>query len=141
MGVSVEIAPEEALASCIAIRSEVFIAGQRVPEAEEFDGLDSECTQFLARLEGSPIGTARLRLVDGAAKAERVAVLEAFRGRGVGRALMTAVEDEARRRGIERVVLHAQVRVLRFYEGLGYRATSGIFMEADIAHRAMEKRL
>ena len=79
--------------------------------------------------------------MDGAAKAERVAVLEAFRGHGVGRALMTAVEDEARRRGIERVVLHAQVRVLRFYEGLGYRATSGIFMEADIAHRAMEKRL
>ncbi len=141
MDVLVEIAPKEALASCIAIRSEVFVSEQKVPEAEEFDGLDPECTQFLARVDGTPVGTARLRLMHGAAKAERVAVLKAFRGRGVGRALMTAVEAEARRRGFDLIVLHAQVRVLPFYEELGYRAEGGVFMEAEIAHRAMEKRL
>jgi len=92
-------------------------------------------------VDGQPAGTARLRVVEGLAKAERVAVLERFRGAGVGAALMRALEGEARRRGLDQMVLHAQVRVIPFYERLGYAAHGPVFDDAGIPHRAMRKRL
>ena len=88
-----------------------------------------------------PVGTARMRHVDGKAKAERVAVLESERGLGVGRALMNAIEARARAAGLQAVGLHAQVTVIPFYEKLGYTASGEIFEEAGIDHRSMTKKL
>jgi len=74
-------------------------------------------------------------------KAERVAVRRPFRGAGVGRALMRALEDEARALGRRELVLNAQLPVVAFYERLGYRAEGPEFLEAGIPHRAMRKPL
>jgi predicted GNAT family N-acyltransferase len=126
---------------CLAIRREVFVQGQEVPEELEIDGLDPECTHFLARVDGNPVGTARLREVKGEAKAERVAVLASWRGYGIGRRLMEATEGEARASGLPGMVLNAQVSVIPFYEGLGYRAEGEVFLEAAIDHRTMRKDL
>jgi predicted GNAT family N-acyltransferase len=126
---------------CLTIRREVFVQGQNVPLEIEIDGLDSDCTHFLARVDGDPVGTARLREVGGEAKAERVAVLEAWRGYGIGRRLMEAVEEEARSGGLPGMVLNAQVSVIPFYEGLDYQAEGDVFLEAGIEHRTMRKAL
>ena len=83
--------------------------------------------------------TARLRFVEGTAKAERVAVLDEHRRKGVGAALMNALEEEASRRGSATVVLHAQEASIPFYESLGYRADGERFFEAGIPHRRMCK--
>ncbi len=127
--------------ACLTIRREVFVRGQNVPEEIEIDGLDPGCTHFLARVDGHPVGTARLREVNGEAKAERVAVLEPWRGCGIGRHLMRATEAEARASDLQGMVLNAQVSVIPFYERLGYRAEGEIFLEADIDHRTMRKNL
>ncbi len=141
----VEIVGADALARCIEIRTEVFVVGQGVPEALEVDGLDGDATHFLAWPAEPPdaaaVGTMRLRTVEGEAKFERVAVLEAWQGRGVGRALMDAAEREAGRRGLARGRLNAQVAVIPFYEELGWRAEGGVFDDAGIPHRAMRKRI
>jgi PPOX class probable F420-dependent enzyme len=79
---------------------------------------------FVAREGGRVVGSARYQLRPGYTYAERVSVDREYRGRGVGAALMRAVEDAARAAG------HPEVRVgvraslpgnLRFYEELGYR--------------------
>jgi GNAT superfamily N-acetyltransferase len=52
-----------------------------------------------------------------------ISVLEGWRRRGVGRALMAAAEASARRRGAVRMILDtsaANVDALRFYRALGY---------------------
>ena len=139
--VSVEAVDGDALATCQAIRRTVFVEGQGVPEALEIDGLDPDCTQFLARAGDRPVGTARLRELGGRAKAERVAVLAGHRRDGAGRALMQALEAEARRRGHRELVLNAQVEVLPFYERLGYTVCGAGFEEAGIPHRPMRKAL
>lgn len=138
---------------CREIRRLVFIEEQRVDEALEFDGLDADAQHFLAwQTELQPrlaLGTARLRrlLPDEAPshhvawKAERVAVLQAHRRTGAGRALMEALEQCAAERGAETILLHAQVAVIPFYESLGYTAHGDVFVEADIEHREMEKAL
>jgi predicted GNAT family N-acyltransferase len=138
---SVRLAGPADLPLCLAIRRAVFIDGLGIPESVVVDGLDPGCAHFLAHVGGSAVGTARMRPVAGAAKAERVAVLDARRGRGIGRALMQALEDEAAARGLARVELHAQQPVVPFYERLGYRAEGPTFVEASIPHQAMWKAL
>ena len=138
----VRVARPDELAQCFAIRREVFVDEQRVPLHEEMDAHDASSTHFLALLDGEPVGTARLRtLSDGTPKAERVAVRAAHRKNGIGRALMTALEDAARKSGHPHLVLNAQVPVIAFYERLGYRAEGPVFDEAGIPHRAMRKKL
>lgn len=81
-----------------AIRRTVFIDGQGVPEALEWDADDAASVHFLALLDdGTAVGCARL-LPDG--HAGRMAVLPAWRGQGVGRALLDAVIREAQARGL-----------------------------------------
>ena len=126
---------------CQAIRREVFTVGQGVAPSIEVDGRDPDCTHFLACLDGADVGAARMRVVGGAAKAERVAVLSAARGAGIGRALMDALEQQARVAGLHRVKLSAQSEVVSFYLRLGYTAYGEEFLEANIRHRWMEKML
>ncbi len=129
----------ENLSICLALRRAVFVEEQGVPEDVDADGRDPECTQFLAWVYGVPIGTARLRVVDGVAKGERLAVLEDFRGHGAGRILMDVLEANARAAGLRTVLVHAQEAVVPFYEKLGYAVCGEPFLEAGIPHRAMRK--
>ncbi|MEU3658969.1 GNAT family N-acetyltransferase [Streptomyces sp. NPDC032940] len=139
--------------ACFAVRKEVFVAEQNVPEDIEYDAYDSGAVHVLAvREDGVPLGTSRL-LHGAAAVAKngdgdpavgslgRLAVVRAARGLGVGAALVRAVEDAARARGLTAVDLHAQTHALGFYERLGYRAYGPEFPDAGIPHRAMRRVL
>ncbi len=133
---------EAGIDDALAVRRAVFVEEQGVPEELELDGNDGTATHFVAYDDGRPVGAARLRAYDETtAKAERVAVAAAERGRGIGRRLMSALEAHAADAGYETVVLHAQVPVVGFYERLGYTATSDVFEDAGIPHREMRKPL
>jgi predicted GNAT family N-acyltransferase len=134
---------EGRLADAHAVRRAVFVEEQGVSEAIEMDGNDAEATHVVVhdRAEGTPVATARLRTPEGVAKAERVAVRAAYRGRGLGARVMALLESAARRQGHGRVVLHAQTTVEGFYERLGYETTSDVFEEAGIPHVEMVKEL
>lgn len=142
------------LDTCLRLRRIVFIDGQAVPEHEEIDGRDPEALHFLAEwrvdTDGyvddgwQPVGTARVRTVHddqgrAVAKAERVAVLPEYRGKGVGRALMKDLETDARRRGHVAVKLASQEEAVPFYLELGYRRFGERFMDAGIPHYWMDK--
>jgi predicted GNAT family N-acyltransferase len=125
----------------VAVRREVFVEGQGVPESLEVDDHEPACRHFVAYDGETPVGAARLRPLDATtAKVERVSVLESFRGEGWGDRLMDAVEAAAREAGVDRLVLHAQTPVEAFYERRGYRTTSDVFEEAGIPHVEMERR-
>ena len=122
-----------------AVRETVFMAEQGVPEELEWDGLDHEAVHVVARdHSGGVIGTGRL-LASG--QIGRMAVLPEWRGRGVGTALLRCLLDEARRRGLQRVFLHAQTRALPFYVRHGFTPEGGVFLDAGIPHQAMTYRL
>jgi predicted GNAT family N-acyltransferase len=139
--VTVRQASAGELADCLAVRRRVFIEGQSISEELEVDGLDPQALHFLARRAGAAVGAARLRAVGADAKAERVSVLAEERGRGIGKALMAAVEAAARGAGHARIILSAQAPVVEFYERLGYESDGPIFFEAGIPHRKMWKKL
>ncbi|MEU9592199.1 GNAT family N-acetyltransferase [Streptomyces sp. NPDC048193] len=139
--------------ACFAVRKDVFVAEQNVPEDIEYDAYDAGAVHVLAvREDGVPLGTSRL--LHGAAAAAkngdgdpsvgslgRLAVVRDARGLGVGAALVRAVEDAARARGLTAVDLHAQTHALGFYERLGYQAYGPEFPDAGIPHRAMRRVL
>ncbi|MGH7254450.1 MAG: GNAT family N-acetyltransferase [Nitrospirales bacterium] len=130
--------PETSEAIC-AVRKAVFIREQQVPPELEWDGKDPECVHVLVRNEaGEPIGTGRL---EPSGRIGRMAVLKAFRRRGVGRTLVLALILAARRRGLQRISLAAQTQAVGFYEKYGFRLEGEEFMDAGIPHCLMTMRL
>ncbi len=132
---------DEEIRACLYVREQVFIVEQDISPDIERDALDASAFHFLALLAGSPIGAARVVLVEGGslAKIGRVAVLKAERGRGAGGDIMVAIENDFDLALVDGFVLEAQVRALAFYERLGYEPYGDEFMEAGIPHRKMKK--
>ena len=130
--------PED-IATCMALRRQVFIVEQDVPEALEVDGLDRECIHFLALENESPCGAARVRLIDDYAKIQRVCVPASQRGTGLGKRLMEYILVFLKHDGrISIARLESQTHALQFYEKLGFVAYGEEFMDAGIPHRSME---
>lgn len=140
MNVSVKKITSEDKSDAFCVRRRVFVEEQRVPMELEIDEYEDEATHFVAYIDGEPVGTARLRWKDHlTAKAERVAVMKPYRGNGIGKLLMQALEEEARRKNATSIQLHAQIQAQRFYERLGYKAYGDLFFDANIKHIAMKK--
>lgn len=125
-----------------SIRTKVFVEEQKVPKDLEIDEWEEKAIHFLAWENELPIGTCRLRFVDKfTAKVERVAVLKEKRKTGAGKLLMQTLEDLARQKGAQKLLLHAQVQVIPFYKKLGYKPFGTPFDDAGILHMKMEKSL
>lgn len=120
------------------IRFEVFVDEQRVPAEIELDEHDAHCVHALAYVDLSAVGTGRL-LPDG--HVGRMAVLKAYRGKGVGKALLRALVEAARKRGHREVMLSAQVHAAGFYRAEGFEPEGAVYEEAGIPHQAMRLRL
>lgn len=122
-------------AALLEIRQQVFVVEQGVPESRERDGLDPECWHVLARDEaGQPIGCARM---SPERKIGRMAVMQRWRGQGVGAALLRTLIARARAMGWANVALAAQVSAIEFYTREGFVAYGDIFDDAGLPHRSM----
>jgi predicted GNAT family N-acyltransferase len=123
------------------LRVRVFCDEQGVSREEELDGLDDEALQIVALDESGVVATCRLRDLGAEWKLERMAVEARVRGLGVGASLLVGAEAEARTRGAEQMVMHAQIRAEPFYAANGYAPEGEWFMDAGIEHIAMRKAL
>jgi ElaA protein len=129
------------MAAVLEIRRIVFIKGQNVSEADERDGRDADAIHLIAFADGTPVGTARILLADGTGKIGRVAVLEAHRGTGLGKALMAKALEVLREEGAVKAKLSAQTQAIGFYEALGFTAHGPKYLDAGIPHRDMTRAL
>jgi len=141
--VTLRVEPTADVTACVALRRAVFIAEQGVPEAVEQDGRDGAAHHILARLDGVPVGCARI-LTDGeTGRIGRVCVLVPHRGRGIGEALVRACLDHLRTLpGVKRAELAALVTALGLYEKLGFTPIGPRFPDGGgLPHQAMELAL
>ena len=135
---------DEDLRKAFYIRKEVFVKEQGVPledEFDEFDKLNGQCEHILVYYEEQPVGTGRVRWVDEFGKLERICILEHYRKFGLGKIIITALEEIAQERGTTRVKLHGQTQAQGFYKKLGYQTSSSVFIEDGIPHLLMTKEL
>ncbi len=71
----------------------------------------------------------------------QVAVDTKYQGEGVGRDLVHYAEKRAKEAGFSRLVMHAMLSVVNFYERLGYRQEGEIFEDKGITFARMVKDL
>ena len=122
-----------------AVREAVFITEQNIPKDIEFDNVDADCYHFVARDNYHlAIGTARLSPEQ---KIGRMAVLQDWRGKGVGKALLLATLEESAQISWTEVTLNAQTNAIGFYEHFGFAKVGEGFMEADIPHQTLHLKL
>jgi len=126
-----------------AIRTEVFVQEQRIPKELEWDAADASCVHAVAYNRfGMALGTGRLlEHAPGVSKIGRMAVRASLRGSAIGRALLDALADCARRRGDRELLLHAQTSAAGFYARAGFVTRGSPFDEAGIAHVEMVRAL
>lgn len=119
------------------IRDQVFVNEQQVPRELEWDGLDADALHLLAvDAEKTPIGCVRL-LPSG--QIGRMAVIKSWRNKGLGKALLERLLDEAAHGAYPPLFLKAQLTALPFYAKHGFSAEGDVFMDAGIPHRLMRR--
>ena len=134
------ISDVEDLEKVFKIREIVFVDEQNVSKEDEFDEFEETSRHFLATIDNVPVGAARWRKTEKGIKLERFAVLQKYRGKGVGESLVTAVMDDIN--GQEnnpkgKCYLHAQVTAIPFYSKLGFAPYGDQFDECNIMHQSM----
>ena len=121
-----------------AVRREVFVVEQNCPPELEWE-FEDESNHFLATVDGEPAGACRWRKTDKGYKLERFAVLQKFRGAGVGQALVQAVLNDLPAEA-DYVYLHAQIQAVSLYEKFNFEKTGPEFEEAGIRHYKMIRK-
>lgn len=132
------------LKQAFTIRKEVFVKEQGVPiedEFDEFDTLNGLSEHILVYYNEQPVGTGRVRWVDGIGKLERICILKPYRKFGLGKVIINALEEIAEEKGVSLVKLHGQTQAEGFYKKLGYQTSSSMFIEDGIPHILMIKEL
>ena len=124
-----------------AIRRQVFIEEQHCPCELEWDKYEEISRHVLGSVGGKPMAAARWRILAykqrPAVRLERFSVLQDYRGKGYGKALVSWVIEDARRAGFGEYILHAQVHLEGFYRSLGFRSAGDPFEEVGIPHIRM----
>ncbi len=119
----------------MAVREEVFIVEQEVEPDFEWDDIDAVAIHLLAFVNNQPVGCARVIKHQ---KIGRMAVLKAWRGLGVGRALLLEAIAICQARRSKVVYLTAQTHAISFYKQAGFVETSGVYQDANIPHVDMQ---
>jgi len=130
---------QEREAEIRVIRTAVFTEEQGIDPEIDFDGNDPQCLHVIAKsATGSTVGTARM-FDDG--HIGRMAVLQAYRGQGIGRAMLETLINAAARLGLSQVHLNSQLTAVGFYRALGFEETGEPFIEAGIEHIRMQRQI
>lgn len=104
-----------------------------IPLRREFDEHDTPDTKYIVLTDdGFPVATCRFYpLNEREAMIGRVVVLPEYRGKGLGRRVMTEAELWLTALGIRHFVVESRVNAVGFYEKLGYRVTGDAVIHGD----------
>lgn len=125
------------------VRACVFVIEQGFQV--EFDDLDKTCWHLTVYDRGEPIGAARIyQAQDGAWQLGRICVLEEYRGKKVGRLILSSCEEKIRQLAKGKPALArlgAQVRTKGFYLKNGYTESGEEYLDEYCPHITMTKEL
>ncbi len=130
------------LQEAFEVRREVFVREQGISEDLVLDGHDGEALHMVVKDGERIIGSARVQiLADNQAKLERMAVLERYRRKGIGREMLQFLDAVWKDKQVQQVLIHAQLEVVPFYRLCGFDEFGSPFREAGIKHIKMHKQL
>ena len=131
---------EQELKGAYEVRRQVFVEEQGISEDLVFIGDKAAEEMNMVVMDGEMvIGTARVQfMANNIAKIERMAVIRIFRHQGIGRGIISFLNEQLKHRHVKYVFLHAQHTVINFYQSCGFNESGSPFYEAGIEHIKME---
>ena len=105
----------------------------------EFDDTDNKAYHGILTDNGEPVSTGRLFTENGDYHIGRIAVMKPYRGKGLGREIVSLLESKISELGGGTAVLSAQTRVKGFYESMGYTAYGDEYFDEYCPHISMKK--
>lgn len=111
----------ELITTAQRIRHQVFVVEQAIPLPLERDGLDSSSFHIVvSHPEGQAIATARLWVNGHQGVLARVAVVKAYRGKGVGSHVIKALLSYGSELGLALITIQAHAYLRDYYEQFGF---------------------
>jgi predicted GNAT family N-acyltransferase len=130
------------LQEALKVRRQVFVREQGISEDLVFDGHDREALHMVVKDGERVIGSARVQfLTDNQAKLERMAILERYRRKGIGKEMLLFLDTVWKDKQMQQVIIHAQLEVVPFYKLCGFDQFGSPFREAGIKHIKMRKQV
>lgn len=130
----------ELMAAAQRIRHQVFVREQAIPSQLERDGLDASSFHVVVSQEGQAIATARLSVKGHQGVLARVAVVKAYRGKGVGGQVINALLNHGNELGLTSVSIQAHAYLRDYYEQFGFVFMSEVAKVGEHPLIAMEYR-
>ena len=90
--------------------------------------------RLVAGLILAPVDNEEIRMM-------QVAVDTKYQHEGIGREMVKYAEKRAKEAGFSKIVMHAMLSVVNFYERMGYKQEGDIFEEKGITFAKMVKKL
>ena len=125
---------------CYDVRVKVFVDEQGFGIDEEMDDLDDSCIHYLVKDDDKYVATLRVYINDKDGHIGRVCVLKEYRNQHIGFNLMKFMEDDLKS-SLETLTLGAQLHATKFYEKLGFTQYGDHYIEGNIQHVNMIKKI
>ena len=92
--------------------------------------------------EEDMLGCCMLKKIDNQTlQLRQMAVKNNLQGKGIGASIMSFAENISRDRGYRFIIMHARDTAIGFYEKFGYKVKGDPFIEINLPHHIMEKRI
>ena len=126
----------------VALRMEILRKPLGLGFTEEELAKEKEDILIGAFEEEKILACCLLTKVDNATiKLRQMAVQNNFQGKGIGASIMSFAETVARDRGYKQLMMHARDSAIGFYEKFDFSVQGNEFIEVNVPHHVMEKRL
>ena len=136
---------QDELEGMYTLRWEVMRKPFGLPKGSERNKLDeiSDFVIALDELSGKIVGTGTLVPREGFIEIIHLAVIDEFRGQGVGTSLMDYLHERAIEYGANTVLIIARANSEDFYKKLGYKAVGDYFLKppTNTEHIRMVKEI
>jgi N-acetylglutamate synthase-like GNAT family acetyltransferase len=81
------------------------------------------------------------KIDDSTLQVRQMAVNNNLQGKGIGASIMAFAENLSRDKGYKKLIMHARNTAIGFYEKFGFKVKGGEFIEVNLPHHVMEKKL
>jgi ribosomal protein S18 acetylase RimI-like enzyme len=126
----------------LMLRWEVLRKPLGLPPGSEVFPEEKESLHLVALDKKQVVGCVLFHLEgEGAGRVYQMAISELYRGRGFGRKLIAALEEELAKRGVKKIHLFSREDSVGFYLQMGYRPEGSLIEKWGILHQPMEKEL
>lgn len=124
-----------------AIRLSVFSDEQGISKENERDEFDDTAYHCVIYVDKQPVACGRLNISNESAKICRIAVMKTFRENGYATQICNHCISFAQQNGAKYIYLHSQTYIADLYEMLGFTCEGKVFLEENIPHIRMVKKL